>query len=171
MTATNRFTHTIQSRNPRDQSRSERINCSCDVSLPFRKRAMPTCSVSLWARLVSVSTRVAWSPFPDERVIASYLPLISHLRKILAKAQKKSYTISVGKLNPAKLGNFMEIECFVLAACPENSVIESKVRLSADLSYRFVPKLPCRNFIDPLSRHMNWKLRSKPRVHGMAAMC
>ncbi|KAG8215726.1 putative diphthamide synthesis protein-domain-containing protein [Butyriboletus roseoflavus] len=58
--------------------------------------------------------------------VASYLPLISHLRKILAKAQKKSYTISVGKLNPAKLGNFMEIECFVLAACPENSVIESK---------------------------------------------
>ncbi|KAF9240828.1 putative diphthamide synthesis protein-domain-containing protein [Melanogaster broomeanus] len=58
--------------------------------------------------------------------VASYLPLISHLRKILAKAQKKSYTISVGKLNPAKLGNFMEIECFVLAACPENSVIDAK---------------------------------------------
>ncbi|KAF9221158.1 diphthamide biosynthesis protein [Gyrodon lividus] len=58
--------------------------------------------------------------------VASYLPLLSHLRKILAKAQKKSYTISVGKLNPAKLGNFMEIECFVLAACPENSVIEAK---------------------------------------------
>ncbi|KAI9463837.1 putative diphthamide synthesis protein-domain-containing protein [Boletus coccyginus] len=58
--------------------------------------------------------------------VASYLPLISHLRKILAKAQKKSYTISVGKLNPAKLANFMEIECFVLAACPENSVIDSK---------------------------------------------
>ncbi|KAH0835596.1 putative diphthamide synthesis protein [Lanmaoa asiatica] len=58
--------------------------------------------------------------------VASYLPVISHLRKILTKAQKKSYTISVGKLNPAKLGNFMEIECFVLAACPENSVIESK---------------------------------------------
>ncbi|KAF8757159.1 2-(3-amino-3-carboxypropyl)histidine synthase subunit 1 [Rhizoctonia solani] len=44
----------------------------------------------------------------------------------VAKAQKKCYTISVGKLNPAKLANFMEIECFVLVACPENSVIESK---------------------------------------------
>ncbi|KAG1824103.1 putative diphthamide synthesis protein-domain-containing protein [Suillus variegatus] len=43
-----------------------------------------------------------------------------------ARAQKKSYTISVGKLNPAKLANFMEIECFVLIACPENSVIDSK---------------------------------------------
>ncbi|KZT66950.1 diphthamide biosynthesis protein [Daedalea quercina L-15889] len=58
--------------------------------------------------------------------VASYLPLISHLRKMLAKAQKKSYTISVGKLNPAKLANFLEIECFVLVACPENSLIEAK---------------------------------------------
>jgi diphthamide biosynthesis protein 2 len=32
----------------------------------------------------------------------------------------------VGKLNPAKLANFIEIECFVVVACPENSVIESK---------------------------------------------
>ncbi|KAG8695187.1 Diphthamide biosynthesis protein 2 [Ceratobasidium sp. 395] len=44
--------------------------------------------------------------------VASYIPLMAHLRRILAKAQKKSYTISVGKLNPAKLANFMEIECF-----------------------------------------------------------
>ncbi|KAI9463843.1 hypothetical protein HD554DRAFT_2123166 [Boletus coccyginus] len=35
--------------------------------------------------------------------VTSYLPLISHLCKIVAKAQKKSYAISVGKLNPAKL--------------------------------------------------------------------
>ncbi|KAF7329083.1 2-(3-amino-3-carboxypropyl)histidine synthase subunit 2 [Mycena kentingensis (nom. inval.)] len=58
--------------------------------------------------------------------VASYLPLIKHLRDILARARKKSYTISVGKLNPAKLANFMEIECFVLVACPENSLVEAK---------------------------------------------
>ncbi|KAJ3475610.1 hypothetical protein NLI96_g11724 [Meripilus lineatus] len=58
--------------------------------------------------------------------VASYLPLISHLRTTLSRAHKKSYTISVGKLNPAKLANFPEIECFVLVACPENSVVESK---------------------------------------------
>ncbi|KAK7022945.1 Diphthamide biosynthesis protein 2 [Paramarasmius palmivorus] len=58
--------------------------------------------------------------------VASYLPLIKHLRTILAAAKKKSYTISVGKLNPAKLANFMEIECFVLVACPENSLIDAK---------------------------------------------
>ncbi|EEB92559.1 hypothetical protein MPER_08911, partial [Moniliophthora perniciosa FA553] len=45
----------------------------------------------------------------------------------VAASRKKSYTISVGKLNPAKLANFMEIECFVLVACPENSLIDAKV--------------------------------------------
>ncbi|KAB5595139.1 hypothetical protein CTheo_1427 [Ceratobasidium theobromae] len=58
--------------------------------------------------------------------VASYLPLMAHLRRLISKAQKKCYTISVGKLNPAKLANFIEIECFVLVACPENSVIDSK---------------------------------------------
>ncbi|KAF9652538.1 diphthamide biosynthesis protein [Thelephora ganbajun] len=58
--------------------------------------------------------------------VASYLPLISRIRKLLAQAQKKSYTITVGKLNPPKLANFLEIECFVLIACPENSLIDSK---------------------------------------------
>ncbi|KAF9519204.1 hypothetical protein BS47DRAFT_1288643 [Hydnum rufescens UP504] len=58
--------------------------------------------------------------------VASYLPLISQLRKAIARKHKKSYTLSVGKLNPSKLANFMEIECFVLVACPENTVIDAK---------------------------------------------
>ncbi len=60
--------------------------------------------------------------------VASYLPLISRLRTLLSRSRKKSYTITVGKLNPSKLGNFLEIECFVLVACPENSLVEAKVR-------------------------------------------
>ncbi|KAF9444614.1 diphthamide biosynthesis protein [Macrolepiota fuliginosa MF-IS2] len=58
--------------------------------------------------------------------VSSYLPLITYLRKLLSSHQKKSYTISVGKLTPSKLANFLEIECFVLVACPENSLIEAK---------------------------------------------
>ncbi|KAH6903839.1 putative diphthamide synthesis protein-domain-containing protein [Coprinopsis sp. MPI-PUGE-AT-0042] len=58
--------------------------------------------------------------------VADYLPLIKHLRSLLAQHHKKSYTISVGKLNPSKLANFLEIECFVLVACPENSIIDAK---------------------------------------------
>lgn len=65
--------------------------------------------------------------FANQSGSASYLPLISRIRKLLARAQKKSYTISVGKLNPSKLANFLEIECFVLIACPENSLIDSRV--------------------------------------------
>jgi len=61
-------------------------------------------------------------------ILVQYLPVIRRLRQIISWSQKKSYTISVGKLNPAKLANFMEIECFVLVACPENSIIDTKVR-------------------------------------------
>ena len=57
---------------------------------------------------------------------ANYLPLIAHLRALIARAHKKSYTISVGKVNPAKLGNFLEVEAFVLVACPENSMLDAK---------------------------------------------
>lgn len=32
----------------------------------------------------------------------------------------------VGKLNPQKLANFPEIDCFVIVACAENSLIDSK---------------------------------------------
>lgn len=44
----------------------------------------------------------------------------------MTRKHKKSYTVSVGKLNPSKLANFLEIECFVLVACPENSLIDTK---------------------------------------------
>ncbi|KAK4057237.1 Diphthamide biosynthesis protein 2 [Microbotryomycetes sp. JL221] len=58
--------------------------------------------------------------------VAAYLPLISHLRKLIESHGKKSYTVAVGKLNPAKLANFMEVECFVLVACPENTMVDAK---------------------------------------------
>ncbi|UZJ52135.1 hypothetical protein CBS101457_001455 [Exobasidium rhododendri] len=59
--------------------------------------------------------------------VRSYLPLLASLRDHLTRVQKKKvYTISVGKLNPAKLANFQEIDVFVLVACPENSLVEAK---------------------------------------------
>lgn len=33
----------------------------------------------------------------------------------------------MGKLNVAKMANFMEVDCYVLVSCPENSLIDSKV--------------------------------------------
>jgi len=49
--------------------------------------------------------------------------------RIFFTAEKKNifylyrfYTFVVGKLNPAKLANFPEIDCYVIVACPENSL-------------------------------------------------
>ncbi|KAL7581041.1 hypothetical protein ACA910_005846 [Epithemia clementina (nom. ined.)] len=36
---------------------------------------------------------------------------------------RKSYIFAVGKINPAKLANFAEIDCFVLVACPEHALL------------------------------------------------
>jgi diphthamide biosynthesis enzyme Dph1/Dph2-like protein len=55
------------------------------------------------------------------------MTIIDHLKKLISAAGKKSYTFVMGKLNVAKMANFMEIDCYVLVACPENSLIDSKV--------------------------------------------
>ncbi|PWN41393.1 diphthamide biosynthesis protein [Ceraceosorus guamensis] len=60
--------------------------------------------------------------------VAAYLPLLSHLRKRLQETGRRVYTISVGKLTPAKLANFSEIDVFVLLACPENSLVDATGR-------------------------------------------
>ncbi len=58
--------------------------------------------------------------------LASSRALVAELREALRLAKKKSYTLSVGRLNPAKLANFAEIECFVLVGCGEGGVVDSK---------------------------------------------
>lgn len=55
-----------------------------------------------------------------------YLEIILHLRSLVQSAKKKSYVFAMGKLNPAKLANFAEIDVFVLVACGENSLVESR---------------------------------------------
>ena len=93
--------------------------------------------VSLLARLEQVSSQhfvTIGRHIDGPTDSACYLPLISHLRQVIAGAHKKAYTISVGKLNPAMLAHFAEIECFVLVACPENSLVDAKVlSISASL--------------------------------------
>lgn len=58
--------------------------------------------------------------------LASSKSLLDQLRQELRRAKKKSYTLSVGRLNPAKLANFETIECFVLVGCAEGGVVDSK---------------------------------------------
>ncbi|KAJ1974422.1 Diphthamide biosynthesis protein 2 [Dimargaris verticillata] len=58
--------------------------------------------------------------------VAHYLEMLHHLKHIIRQAGKKHYQFVIGKINVAKLANFMEIDVFVLVACPENSLIDSK---------------------------------------------
>lgn len=52
--------------------------------------------------------------------------IITQLKTLVKDAGKKSYTFVVGKLNVAKLANFMEVDVFVLVACPQNTLVDSK---------------------------------------------
>ncbi|KAI4886990.1 hypothetical protein NFI96_023484 [Prochilodus magdalenae] len=57
--------------------------------------------------------------------VANYLTLIEQLKESIRKAGKKSYMFAMGKINVAKLANFLEIDVYVLVACPENSLLDS----------------------------------------------
>lgn len=58
--------------------------------------------------------------------VSRFLDLIKLLRATISKSGKKSYLFAVGKLNPSKMANFSEIDTFVLVACGENSMVDSK---------------------------------------------
>ncbi|XP_041824486.1 2-(3-amino-3-carboxypropyl)histidine synthase subunit 2 isoform X2 [Melanotaenia boesemani] len=57
--------------------------------------------------------------------VADYLGIIQQLKETIHGAGKKSYVFAMGKLNVPKLANFLEIDIFVLIACPENSLLDS----------------------------------------------
>ena len=56
-----------------------------------------------------------------------YLQVADYLRLLIKRANRKSYMCVMGKLNTAKMANFMEVDVFVLVASPENTIIDSKV--------------------------------------------
>ncbi|XP_056104397.1 2-(3-amino-3-carboxypropyl)histidine synthase subunit 2 [Rhinichthys klamathensis goyatoka] len=57
--------------------------------------------------------------------VANYLTIIEQLKDIIHKAGKKSYMFAMGKINVPKLANFLEVDVYVLVACPENSLLDS----------------------------------------------
>lgn len=117
-------------------SRRGRIGCSCAGTLPCRRPATPTSLACLSATSILVRSfrrpgrllRMGADCPSALRLSAGSLPLLNHLRTLLKAKHKKTYTVAVGKLNPAKLANFAEVECFVLVACGENTLVDSKVR-------------------------------------------
>lgn len=55
-----------------------------------------------------------------------YLDIITHIQELAAKRNVKTYIFSVGKVNPAKLANFSDVDCFVLVGCSENNLYNSR---------------------------------------------
>jgi diphthamide biosynthesis protein 2 len=58
--------------------------------------------------------------------VQHYVEMVAGLRTLLAGSGRKSYTFVVGKINVEKLANYAEIDCFVIVACPRNSLIDCK---------------------------------------------
>ncbi|XP_064415501.1 2-(3-amino-3-carboxypropyl)histidine synthase subunit 2 [Latimeria chalumnae] len=56
--------------------------------------------------------------------VADYLTIIERLKEAIRRAGKKSYTFVMGKLNVPKMANFLEVDVYVLVACPENSLLD-----------------------------------------------
>jgi diphthamide biosynthesis protein 2 len=52
--------------------------------------------------------------------------VVKSLQRLIDRANKSSYSFAVGKINPAKLSNFAEIEVFCLVACREHSLLDQE---------------------------------------------
>jgi len=52
--------------------------------------------------------------------------VIASVRRKIEESGRSCYTFVVGKINVAKLANFAEVECFVLIACGETSVLRDE---------------------------------------------
>ena len=51
--------------------------------------------------------------------------VVQTLRKVIEQQHgRTSYTFAMGKVNPAKIANFAEIECFIMVACAETSWLD-----------------------------------------------
>lgn len=88
----------------------------------------------------------SWGKMTNDQLllcIGSYMDIIDHVKKVIRASGRKSYTMVMGKLNVAKMANFMEVDCYVLVACPENSLIDSKVNIPLSLSLSLACSCSC----------------------------
>ncbi|KAJ8774766.1 hypothetical protein K2173_017212 [Erythroxylum novogranatense] len=57
---------------------------------------------------------------------AGYLKMINRMKDLVAAAGKKSYTLVMGRPNPAKLANFPECDVFIYVSCAQTALLDSK---------------------------------------------
>ncbi|KAJ6437381.1 diphthamide biosynthesis protein 2 [Purpureocillium lavendulum] len=77
-----------------------------------------------FARVLSLASAGVVGILVNTLSVSNYLSSVDVLREKIARAGKKSYTVVVGKLNPAKLANFAEIEGWVVIGCWESGLVE-----------------------------------------------
>lgn len=58
--------------------------------------------------------------------VSKYLDVVQSLQQLIKKSGRKSYLFVVGKVNVPKLANYAEIDAFVLVACQQNTLMDSK---------------------------------------------
>ncbi|KAF4323619.1 hypothetical protein BBI17_001871 [Phytophthora kernoviae] len=58
--------------------------------------------------------------------VSEYLNVVHSLQKLIKQSGRKSYLFVVGKVNVPKLANYAEIDAFVLVACQQNTLMDSK---------------------------------------------
>nr|CCA23796.1 diphthamide biosynthesis protein putative [Albugo laibachii Nc14] len=58
--------------------------------------------------------------------VTQYQDIVKKLRDLITRSGRKSYLFVVGKVNVHKLANFSGIDAFVLVACRQNTLLDSK---------------------------------------------
>jgi len=77
-----------------------------------------------YAKVLTLATAGIIGILVNTLSVTNYLSSITRIRQQITAAGKKSYTVVVGKLNPAKLANFAEIDGWVVVGCWESSLVE-----------------------------------------------
>ncbi|GKT92391.1 LOW QUALITY PROTEIN: diphthamide biosynthesis protein 2 [Colletotrichum tofieldiae] len=77
-----------------------------------------------FARVLTLATAGVVGILVNTLSVSNYLGSIDLLRRRIAEAGKKSYTVVVGKLNAAKLANFAEVDGWVVVGCWESGLVE-----------------------------------------------
>lgn len=79
-----------------------------------------------FARVLSLASAGVVGILVNTLSVANSLASVDALRRACEAAGKKSYTVVVGRLNPAKLANFSEMEGWVVIGCWESGLIEEE---------------------------------------------
>jgi diphthamide synthase subunit DPH2 len=61
--------------------------------------------------------------------VSGNIAIIERCKRIVERAGKRWYMLMVGKPSSTKLGNFPEIDVFVLVACAQNALVDSREHL------------------------------------------